>query len=1189
MINTRYEIIKKLGEGRSSVYLCHDIESPDRKFAIKILPAGKDKHETQNFIDEFFTLQKLEHPNIIKAYEFGTVFKTDEEEGIQTGSIFITLEFFEGEELLSSKMIRRESILREVIKQISASLYYLHQSKYIYYDLKPENILISLKNNKPQIRLIDLGLSEYSPSSANYEIKGTAHYIAPELLKRENHNHSVDFYSLGMIIYRLIYNQFPFEAKNELNIYKSAIEEDFPFPLVEGFSDDLISVTKKLLEKEPDHRYNSALTIIEDLGFSLNLDITKEFLPARIYSCRDSVINNLSEYIKDNESTEVYTIKGFEGVGKSSLLNKFQEIHTQAIKISEVKAKPVEELILHFLRKIIFSESVYPNLSDEDKLYLFKQLGGSGNEIINEFRNCIAIISSKSKFILLIDDFNLYDQLVSNLLLDIIPLLQVNNTKIVLIESSEHEVISGRVNNLKEISLGAFIGKELKTFLEDSFYSDFPHETIQNLIIKNADLIPGNIKSFIKDLILFGIMKFIPDGLIFQDDENKLSSISEAHFAVYDLRLANLTKREMIASQIISSFEIYIDSSVLSLILGLDKSEIDGMIFNLQFYNIIQKFISGDALIFTSEALKNYIYASIDNKKKLHHNIAVNLSKKLSSFNRIELARQYEFAEEFEKCYTITIEEINDAEKHSAYSYIQKILSHLISLPHRKELLDSTKVKLSEIYLKLGDFQSSLALIKTLKDEIPQTIIDDRLFMIEGSALIASGEFEAGRRVISGLLNKIKDTDEKNRLKVELAYADFELKLYNEATQQCQELLEEKNLSAELKGRCYNLSGMINIYQDNDLKSALENFENAKSQFSEAGQSIRVSGAEVNIGNIYNIFGNHKKAEEHLQNASRINQSVGNLDQEGLLMQNMGIFYFDRRKIDNAIQSYHKAIKIFVSLGNDLNRGLVLWDLGEIHIASCEYNNALESLIEAQHIFQKLNNYVELLDVFFLKAKLFYKIGAFQKFEETFEEFQTYYSDHNLIESHQIYQKLLVQLKSFYMAKTFSVVEIDFIRKEMVRKRDNHNFIDISFFLIQYFINEKWYQKASQELYNQELMDLCSQNSILEAEREYFLGIISKNSKSDKLLSPLIYFEKAYYLIKDQYINELTWKVLFEISELYIERGNLHKAKYFVTYTRELIYFIAEKIESPQLRAAYLRNSERLNTLKKLESFYPSS
>jgi hypothetical protein len=168
------------------------------------------------------------------------------------------------------------------------------------------------------------------------------------------------------------------------------------------------------------------------------------------------------------------------------------------------------------------------------------------------------------------------------------------------------------------------------------------------------------------------------------------------------------------------------------------------------------------------------------------------------------------------------------------------------------------------------------------------------------------------------------------------------------------------------------------------------------------------------------------------------------------------------------------------------------------------------------------------------------------------------------------------------------VDELILIRKEMIMRKDNHNFVEVINILIQFYIQKKLFQEAIKELNSPELIELCSQNSILEAQREYFLGIISKNINSDKLLSPLVYFEKAYDLIKDEYINELTWKVLFEISELYIERGNLTKAKYFVTYSRELIYFIAEKIESPHLRAAYLRNGERMNTLKKLESFYPS-
>ena len=56
MINQRFEIIKKIGEGRSSVYLCGDIEFPDSLTAIKILPAEAGSDEKDNFRSEYFTI-----------------------------------------------------------------------------------------------------------------------------------------------------------------------------------------------------------------------------------------------------------------------------------------------------------------------------------------------------------------------------------------------------------------------------------------------------------------------------------------------------------------------------------------------------------------------------------------------------------------------------------------------------------------------------------------------------------------------------------------------------------------------------------------------------------------------------------------------------------------------------------------------------------------------------------------------------------------------------------------------------------------------------------------------------------------------------------------------------------------------------------------------------------------------------
>ena len=1187
MINTRYEIIKKLGEGRSSVYLCRDIEFPEKEYAIKILPPVKDNYEHQMFFKEFFTLQRLEHPGVIEAFEIGTVLHTDGETGIEPGSTFITMEYFDGEELLSATKVRDQKKLKEIVRQICSVLYYLHQSKYIYYDLKPENILVSLKGKIPQIKLIDLGLAEYSPSPSDYEIKGTAYYIAPELLKKEKHNHSVDFYSLGIILYQIIYRRFPFDAKSELEIYRSAIEGVFDFPPLDGITQEFLYVVKKLLEKDVDKRYTSALAVIKDLGFALDVSITKEFLPARVYSCRDEAINTLSKYCSDKSSNEVYTIKGFDGVGKTSLLRKIQELNNDAVIISEVKGKSAEGLITYFLRQIIFSKTVFPDLLKEEKLTLLNLLRKSEREIIDELLATIALLTSKNKFILLLDDFNLYDSLASDFLVEIVPLLQVNNIKVIIAESSGHNFLSSRINNVKEITLGSFTQEEMMLFLEESYSTDFPKEDIKKLITANADLIPGNIKLFIKDLILFGIMEFSEIGVIFSDGEEKLSTLAEAHFRIYELRLANLSRRELTTAKIISALDIYIDLKLLSLLIGLSRGEIENIVLSLQLNNILQKFSSGQTIVFTSEAVKKYIYASAQNKKNLHLQIAKRFTEKLPLLSRLEEARHYELAGEYTKSFNITMDEINEAEKLSAYSYMQRMLSHMLKLPLEKTLIDSLKIRLSDVYLKLGDVQSSLKTINELKNNLPQINVDNKLFVTEGSALIASGEYESGKEIIVELLNKMDDEEEKNRLKVELAYADFELKRYDEAREQCDLILTSKHLTSELIGRCYNLKGMIDVYEKNNLNSALENFENAKVNFEKARQPIRVAGTEVNTGNIYNILANYEKAEEHWKKASQLNLSIGNLEQEGLLLQNFGLFYLDRQKYDLSIESYLKAQSIFLSLGKESSNGLIQINLSEVYLKICDYQKSLNNSIEAYKIFNRHKNFEEISESLFLQVKAYYYLGLSAKMKESINLLEEISNKVNLPAKYYTnihYVKCLWQLIN---NEQIASADLEKVTSEYKNIEERKLMVESIFIMIHCLIKEKRFSDAYLHLMEDELIDFCSQNSILEAEREYFLGIVSKHFESNKMLSPLDYFEKAYELIKDENITDLTWKVIYEISDLYIERGNYAKAKRYVIYTRELIYFISDKLESPQLRAAYLKNSERLETLKKLESIYP--
>ena len=1186
MINTRYEIIKKLGEGRSSVYLCRDVEYPGKEYAIKILPAGLSKSEQSSFYKEYFILKKLEHPYIIKPFGLGTVVHKDEEENIEIGSPFITLEYFNGTELLKSEEIYSEPNLKEIIKQICSVLYYLHQSKYVYYDLKPENILISFNGNIPEIRLIDLGLAEYSPSPSEYEIKGTAQYIAPELLKKENHNYSVDFYSLGIMLYRILYNRFPCDSENDLEIYKAAIENEINFPALENYSSELISVIKKLTEKDLNKRYSSSLAVIKDLGFHLDSSITKEFLPAKVFSSRSFAVNVLSKYISDKTSSEVFTVKGFDGVGKTALMNKMLETYTQAILISEIKIKSGAGLIRYILRKIIFSESVFPRLTEENKKMFIELMNKTEEEVIKELRSTVILLSSRIKFILLIDDFNLFDQLSIDLLLEVLPFFQVNNIKVIISESSEHDFISTKINNVREVTLGSFTDEEMTNFLQESYHDEVARQELQKLILSYADLIPGNIKSFIKDLILFGIMKFSENGISFSDGEDKLSALKEAHFAIYDLRLANLSQEELSAVKVISAIDTYIDTGILSQILDFAEEETERIINTLQIHNIIQEYTSGQTIIFTSEAFKKHIYASIENKRALHFKIALKLSEKIPSFNKPELSRQYELAQEYKTCFDVLMQEVESSEKQFALEYIRKILVHLEQLPLEKQMMNVVKKKLSEIYFKLGDVQSALNTIRELKSTLSENEIERNLVLIEGNSLIDSGEVEAGKKVISGLLQETDDDSEKQKLKVELAYADYELKRYEEAINQCDELLNENNLTDELKGRCYNLKGIIDSLKFNNQKSAIENFILANTEFSKAGLLARVARVENNIGMFFFLSLDYAKAEEHWENASKINITIGDLEQEGVILNNLGDFYSSRIKFDKAIESYLKAKNIFLSLGNELRLGVILKNLGEVYLRSCDYQEALNSLREAHKVFTKINNNEKVCEALIFQGLLYYKVGYLQELLGIIDSIETVINKNGLPSKYFTGLRYLKLLSHLLKEGKIQVENIRRVLDEYKNLEEKNLLVECWFIMIEQLIGEKNFSAANKTLVEEEFLDLISQNSILEAEREYFLGIIAKNYSSDK--SPLEYFERAYELLKDENVIELTWKVLFAISDLYIERGNLNKAKRYIVYAREIIYFLAERIESHRLRAAYLHQKERLSTLRKLENFYPS-
>ena len=77
-------------------------------------------------------------------------------------------------------------------------------------------------------------------------------------------------------------------------------------------------------------------------------------------------------------------------------------------------------------------------------------------------------------------------------------------------------------------------------------------------------------------------------------------------------------------------------------------------------------------------------------------------------------------------------------------------------------------------------------------------------------------------------------------------------------------------------------------------------------------------GLRVNIGNIYNILGDKNNAEKYWNDAIELNQTIGNLEQEGLILLSYGVFYQENNDFERANECWIRSEKIFSTLGNQI-------------------------------------------------------------------------------------------------------------------------------------------------------------------------------------------------------------------------------------------------------------------------------
>lgn len=162
------------------------------------------------------------------------------------------MEFVNGGELfyhLSNAGQFNEQRTRFYAAEIILALDYLHKAGIVYRDVKPENILLDKDGH---IKLTDFGLSKdgLGDGGQTESFCGTTEYLAPEIIKEKSYGVSVDWYSLGLVMFEMLTGGNPFKTGNELPfVDQMNLILSTKFVMPKYFSDEAADLVSRLLEK----------------------------------------------------------------------------------------------------------------------------------------------------------------------------------------------------------------------------------------------------------------------------------------------------------------------------------------------------------------------------------------------------------------------------------------------------------------------------------------------------------------------------------------------------------------------------------------------------------------------------------------------------------------------------------------------------------------------------------------------------------------------------------------------------------------------------------------------------------------------------------------------------------------------------------------------------------------------------
>lgn len=300
ILDERYELKELVGRGGCGlVFRATDINL-QRDVAVKVLSGEglNEKDTLLKFEQEGQILRRLHAQNTVFFYDYGET---------KHHLPYIAMEFVAGTQLKDA--LKQEGKLSpkrtvSILVQIFSALAEAHGYGFVHRDLKPGNIMLCQRPGFPDdfVKVLDFGIAKIMSEDESIDLNkgdmaGTPKYMPPEQFKNEPLTPKADLYSMGCIAYEMLTGIAPFDGET---LHVTVAKQLFMTPKSLDESLDIYpnleAVVFKLLEKDPNNRFESAQKVIDMLEHW-----NEPVLVPELMNCRTKGDDNPESSFSDND------------------------------------------------------------------------------------------------------------------------------------------------------------------------------------------------------------------------------------------------------------------------------------------------------------------------------------------------------------------------------------------------------------------------------------------------------------------------------------------------------------------------------------------------------------------------------------------------------------------------------------------------------------------------------------------------------------------------------------------------------------------------------------------------------------------------------------------------------------------------------------------------------------------------